>query len=461
MPGKVTLEIVEGAMQGKKFAFEEHDTFLFGRHPDCHAALPEDTFISRHHFILEANPPNARIRDLGSLNGTYVNQKKCGGRKKEESPEEGARREHPQVDLDDEDRIQVGTTVFRVHMDWPMPPEWVCRCTECGEDVSREPGCASGGLYVCDACRAKAANDPYKLLRNMAQEVAGGKSRVTVPVIPGYDIGKKIGQGGMGAVYMARRVKDNTVVAVKVMLSKVAVDERARAAFFREMAILRALRHPNIVAFEDSGAAGSAFWFVMAYCNRGSAVDLLRRHKGKVPPEDAVPIFLHALGGLQFAHDKNFVHRDLKPHNLLLHEHEGRWEAKIGDFGLAKNFERAGFSGMTATGSYSGTFPFMAPEQVTGFKYMRPVTDVWSMAATFYYLLTGTTPRDHRPEEDPVNVVLMGRIIPIRERDPNIPARLAEVIDRALARDLDQRYASAREFRAALKRMLPGAKTEV
>src|SRR6266508_1599888 len=88
MQNRVRLEIVDGPLKGKKFEFAERDTFVFGRAPDCHAHLPDDTYVSRHHFLLEVNPPLARLRDLGSLKATYVNNRKCGGRNKGENPEE-------------------------------------------------------------------------------------------------------------------------------------------------------------------------------------------------------------------------------------------------------------------------------------------------------------------------------------------------------------------------------------
>ncbi len=114
MQNRVRLEIVDGPLKGKRFDFAEHDTFIFGRAPDCHAQLPDDTYVSRHHFILEVNPPLARLRDLGSLNVTHVNNRKCGGRKKGENPEEGAKRKYPEVDLNDGDRIRVGDTTMAV-----------------------------------------------------------------------------------------------------------------------------------------------------------------------------------------------------------------------------------------------------------------------------------------------------------------------------------------------------------
>ncbi len=88
MQNRVRLEIVDGPLKGKKFKFAEHDAFIFGRAPDCHARLSNDTYVSRHHFILEVNPPLARLRDLGSLNATRVNNRRCGGRNKGKTPEE-------------------------------------------------------------------------------------------------------------------------------------------------------------------------------------------------------------------------------------------------------------------------------------------------------------------------------------------------------------------------------------
>src|SRR5213080_2168969 len=103
MSSKITLTIIAGSKRGEVFPFDKHDTLLFGRMDDAQICLPDDSQVSRHHFILEVNPPDARLRDLGSLNGTYVNNVKYGGREKHETPEEGAKRHYPQVDLHEGD----------------------------------------------------------------------------------------------------------------------------------------------------------------------------------------------------------------------------------------------------------------------------------------------------------------------------------------------------------------------
>ena len=171
---------------------------------------------------------------------------------------------------------------------------------------------------------------------------------------PGYELGEMIGEGGMGAVYLARRQRDGAKVAIKVMLSKVAVDDSARAGFKREIDVTQSLRHPNIVELYENGSAGAGFYFVMEYCPRGSVDSLMERRGGTLSIDEARPIILNALEGLAFAHAKGFVHRDLKPQNILLTSNTDG-VAKIADFGLAKNFQKAGFSGMTVTGAIAGT----------------------------------------------------------------------------------------------------------
>jgi serine/threonine protein kinase len=161
-------------------------------------------------------------------------------------------------------------------------------------------------------------------------------------------------------------------------------------------------------------------------------------------------IAVEALEGLAAAHEAGFVHRDLKPDNVLLGENGA---ARLADFGLAKSFQQAGLSGMTATGVVGGTFPFMAREQLTSYREARPTTDVWSMAATLYFLLTGQYARDFG-DQDPIAVILRGGVVPLRQRDAAVPADLAAVIDRALDDEPARRFPTAREFGAALAGVL-------
>jgi serine/threonine protein kinase len=400
MPGKVALVVTSGPIAGRRFEFTSHDTFVFGRAPDCHAELPSgDTSASRHHFLLEVNPPAARLRDLGSLNGTHVNGVRQGGRPRGESPEQGRSRPQAQLDLGHGDEVRVGATTFRVEVEG----------------------------------RPLAARVP-------APPVEGAR-------LAGYDLGPVLGRGGMGVVHLATRRADGRGVALKLLLPQIVVEPAARDAFLREIEVTRSLRHPRIVELLDFGYEGDCFFFAMEFCSGGSVLGRLREQQGRLQPPEALDVALQALEGLAFAHGRGFVHRDVKPDNLLIADDGG---ILVTDFGLAKSFERAGLSGMTATGTVGGTPYFMPREQLVSFREARPASDVWSMGATLYHLLTGQHARRFEDGEDPLGVILRGGVVPIRERDPGLPAELCRVVDRAIADDPPARFPDAGSFREAL-----------
>ena len=296
----VGLNVTAGPMKGKSFSFEEHDTFLFGRLEECHCCLPDDGQVSRRHFIVEVNPPDARIRDFGSLNGTYVNERKIGSREKGETPEQGQRRKYPELDLKDGDVIKVGRTVLSVKIEAEKATGPVL-CARCGKDVAEEMGGRKQGAYICLACRQSIEVDPAQILMDMLAKAEGKAApKEGLPVIAGFRVKRRIGVGGFGAVYLAERETDKHPVAIKVMLARVAVDEDARRKFIQEIELLKNLRHPHIVTILDSGSAGSAFYFVMEHCRGGSVADYMEANGGRLSPSVAMPIMLQALEGLAF-----------------------------------------------------------------------------------------------------------------------------------------------------------------
>ena len=215
------------------------------------------------------------------------------------------------------------------------------------------------------------------------------------------------------------------------------------------------LAHPNVAALYEHGAAGGAFWFSMEYCAGGSLARHVADRGGRLDLAGAAPLMLGALAGLAAAHRRGYVHRDVKPHNILLARAPGRagWTAKISDFGLARSAgqgDRPGLVGMSATEGQAGSWPYLPREQLLDVRDVRPATDVWSMAATFYEVLAGAPPRDVGAARDPVAAVLETRPAPVRTRVPELPGPVAEVIDRALAVDVTRRYRDAGELRAAL-----------
>jgi serine/threonine protein kinase len=381
--------------------------------------LPDDdhhTTVSRHHCLIDISPPDARIRDLGSRNGTFVNGEMIGRRQPGQAPEEDALTGHLEHDLSDGDEIRIGNTVLRVSV----------------------TGTRSAVLTLPPA----------------------GDPRQTAGQVAGYDVIRELGRGGTGAVYLARRAGSSELVALKVMLPKVAASEAARGRFLREVRISERLRHPNIVSLFEAGGtqpdgARSAFYCTSEYCGGGSLDGLIR--SGRLPWREAVRFVAEALAGLAHAHRQSVVHRDLSPDNILLTAKgegtEGNASdliAKISDFGLAKAFDEAGLSGLTRTGSTAGKPRYMARQQAIDFKDMTPAADVWSMAACLYTALAGTTPRSFPSRQDPWRVVMEEDAVPIRDRQPSIPPQLADVIDTALRERPKIGFESADAFRDAL-----------
>lgn len=449
MPGRITLSITTGPRAGKAFVFEQHDTLLLGRRNDCQVCLPEDTYISRHHFILEVNPPEICLRELGSLHGTFINGQKVGGRQRHETPEEGYRHVYEWVELRDGDEVRAGKTTFLVRVERGESTREARLCLMCWEPIVDADALPTGAAdHLCAGCRAE-KQDASQMLRLTSRSLTG-----TAFQLQEYTELEELRKGEMGVVYLARLASSGQLVVIKVLPARAASDERARQRFLREMEITCALRHRHIITHQASGSLRGFFYFVLEYCEGGSVADLMEQRGGKLALNEAGPILLQTLKALAYAHSQHFVHRDLKPQNILLRGSRGSWSARLADLGLAKNFEEAGFSGLTLTSDRAGTGFYMPHEQMSDYRNYRPASDVWAMGATCYHILTGAFPRDHLATTDQLKLILEGEAIPIRERDPRLPQAVAAVIDRALAYQESARYQHAGEMYAALKEAL-------
>ena len=286
-------------------------------------------------------------------------------------------------------------------------------------------------------------------------------------VIPGgYAVERELGRGGMGAVYLIRNEPQGRRRALKVILPKLATNERARNLFLREMTNCQLLDYPNVVRTYDSGYADGLLYLMMEFCDAGS-LDSLLIAQGTRTLDEALAITHDVLAGLEYAHtvlvpnatteeggtgrSVGLVHRDLKPQNIFLAVEGGSRVAKVGDFGLAKAFDLAGLSGMTETGDAAGTPGFMPRQQAHNYKYVHPEVDVWAAAATLYTMLTGHTPRNFATGKDPWRLVLGTHPVPILDRGVALPTRLARIIDEALIDRPEIKFKSAAAFRAALE----------
>lgn len=278
-----------------------------------------------------------------------------------------------------------------------------------------------------------------------------------------FELTRELGRGGMGTVYKAFERSTGAPRAIKIIRPHAEPGEAANRRVLREIENCLALEHPCVVQTYSGGRAGSFYFIVMELCPGGSADQFFATH-GPLQAASAFKLLSGMLSGLEYAHSaplrttaedgepllsSGLVHRDIKPQNIFITDGD-RPHAKIGDFGLAKAFQLAGLSGLTNTGSSAGTPAFMPRQQVLDYKYASPAVDVWAAVATFYFMLTGSAPRDFPPGRDPWNVVWKTAPVPLGERGIPVPPHVAAVLDEALDDVTELRVTTIPAFRDAL-----------
>ena len=266
-----------------------------------------------------------------------------------------------------------------------------------------------------------------------------------------YRILNRIGSGGMADVYCAEDTQLGRRVALKLLHRRFAEDAEFVERFRREASSAAGLNHPHVVQVFDRGAWDGTYYIAMELLEGRNLKQVVRDH-GALEPALAVDLVLQVLKAARFAHRRGVVHRDIKPHNVIVDD-EGR--AKVTDFGIA----RAGASDMTETGSIMGTAQYLAPEQAQG----HPVdarADLYAVGVVLYELLCGVPPFDG---DSPVTIALKQvseEPVPPRLRNPAVPPGLDAVVLRALRKDPADRYQDADQFIAALESVLSGGYVE-
>jgi eukaryotic-like serine/threonine-protein kinase len=300
-------------------------------------------------------------------------------------------------------------------------------------------------LRVCDTCR--------KNIPPMSETVG---SRPGLPILPKlekvptalrehpkYRVMKVLGKGGMGTVYLAQHRIMDRLVALKVINPAVLRHPTALGRFIAEVKAASRLSHPNIVAALDADQAGELRFLVMEYVEGVNLADYLKK-KGPLPIELACHLISQTADGLQHAHERKMIHRDVKPSNLML-TRTGR--VKILDFGLVRLLDDPAASGLTRRGGTLGTPEYMAPEQSRDATLADGRADVYSLGCTLYCLLTGDPPFIG----DKAMVLRLVRDPePIRNRRPEVPETLEAVVSRMISPEPDQRFQTPGEVGRAL-----------
>jgi serine/threonine-protein kinase len=398
----VRLEIIAGPHEGTRFQFEQEGPVIVGRSPTANLPLVNDTYLSRHHFLLEPQPPHCYLRDLGSGNGTRVNGQVV-----------------VECYLSHGDIVSAGETRLRfdVFADTPTVSQASC------SDVQTH----AEGLHVPD-----------------------NQEQSWPPGVPGYEILGTLGEGGMGTVYLARSQARNQQVALKIIRPDLSGSQRSMKRFLREINVLRSLDHPRIVRFHEMGSANGQLFFAMEYVRTINLRKLLSERSATDRIRLCCDIACQVLDALGYAHDRGFVHRDVKPSNILVSGQDPGIHAHLADFGLAKNMQSNGSSAMTFDRELLGTMPFVAPEQVVDPRRARPSVDIYSLGATLYHLLSDQLPFDLRQHKNPPAAILQDEPIPLARWCPWLPAELGRLVGRAMAKDPGDRFKSALEMRGAL-----------
>jgi serine/threonine-protein kinase len=481
---RIILKVTAGAAAGQVFRFDRHDTFLVGRSKHTHLRLPpSDRTCSRFHFMIEVNPPHCRLMDMGSNNGTYVNDQRVSV-----------------ADLQHGDKIRAGRNILRIGVQAreneppaPAPAEAARPAAATAETVGLPEAIPLSKSLLPDAVVPEAvplgalSPPPVQPARHAAPPTARpgppaavppqpetvataagaaertqpdaratappepAKAVARGPTVAGYRLREKLGEGHMGVVYLAES-SGGELAALKMIRKAADLTQNDVERFLREAAIVRELRHPHIVGFRDSGAHEGRPYFVMDYVP-GRDAGALVKEQGPMATARAAALACQLLEALEYAHARRFVHRDIKPSNLLVYQEGGRELLKLADFGLARVYQASNFSGLTMDGHIGGTPSFMAPEQLLNFRDAPPSADQYSAAATLYYLLTGKFAHDLPREMHLVFArILNDDPVPVRQRRPDLPAGLAEATDRALRRDPAKRFADVASLRRALER---------
>lgn len=431
---QVSLKVIAGPHTGRVFTFDQHDTFLIGRSESAQFCLPHDRYFSRHHCLLEIAPPQCFLRDLGSTNGTLVNGQRIDS-----------------IYLKSGDRIQGGETVIEVAVASDVisptdsnpnhqttPSLVTIQCLNCGVLASAEASRPDAKLsYVCDDCREKLKQNPQP--------------------IPNYEMIRILGQGGMGSVMLARSVTDGRAVAIKTLLPEVAVSEQSMKRFMREIEVAASLKHPHIVSYIEHGTHNGIIYLVTEYVGGMDASKLAKHRGGKLHYMEVIKIVEQTLSALDFAHKLGFVHRDIKEQNILVDGAYPNYISKLTDFGLAKSFKQTGMSGVTMVGDVAGTIAYMPPEQIRDFKEVQPPSDIYAMGMTAYTLMTGRHALDISPKAgiaETVKAIFEKPIVPLVIHNQEIPQQVSNVIERAMAKDPNQRWGTCGEMREALLRAI-------
>ncbi len=284
-----------------------------------------------------------------------------------------------------------------------------------------------------------------KRISPLAEEVGKGQQ------IPGYRIKRRLGAGAMAAVYMAKQLSLDRVVAIKILPRKYTNNEQYIARFYAEGKAAARLNHPNIVQAIDVGKSGDYHFFVMEYVEGRTVGDDLTRH-GRYSEKDALKVVIQVAKALDHAHKAGFIHRDVKPKNIMI---TADGEAKLADMGLARA-ESDREAAEAEQGKAYGTPYYISPEQIRGEIDVDFRADIYGLGCTFYHMVTGQVPFEGPNPSAVMHQHLKAELMPPDHLNNELSSGVCEVIEVCMAKSPDKRYNSSGDLLEDLEAVAAG-----
>ena len=269
--------------------------------------------------------------------------------------------------------------------------------------------------------------------------------------IPGYKIMGKLGAGAMATVFKARQLSLDRTVAIKVLPRKFSANQQFIERFYAEGRAAAQLNHPNIVQAFDVGKAGDYHYFVMEYVDGRTVYDDIVKHK-RYSEAEAIDIAIQTAEALEHAHQRGLVHRDVKPKNIMINQDS---VAKLADMGLARAISDKEAAEAEA-GKAFGTPYYISPEQIRGDKNIGPPSDIYSLGATLYHMVTGNVPFDGKNPSAVMHKHLKAELVAPDHVNPKLSAGVSEVIEMMMNKEPGRRYQNCKDLLIDLRAIRKG-----
>ena len=269
--------------------------------------------------------------------------------------------------------------------------------------------------------------------------------------IPGFKIIRKLGSGAMATVFLARQLSLDRLVAIKILPKKFSGNEKFIERFYKEGRSAAQLNHPNIVGAYDVGRAGEHHYFVMEYVDGTTIHDRFAKRQ-RVKEREALRIVAQVAKALQHAHERGFVHRDIKPKNVMVTR---KGVVKLADLGLARAITDVEAAKAEAGRAY-GTPYYISPEQIRGEMNIGPPADIYGLGATFYHMVTGRVPFEGKNPSEVMHRHLKNALEPPDHINPELSAGCAQIIEMMMAKKANERYRSAADLLEDIQLVLDG-----